>query len=52
MRPALRYIRSTASLDALTILRLDEALLRGATGGWLAVHDGVAAPAVVLGVSG
>ena len=52
MRPTLRYVRTAASLDAFTILRLDEALLRGAAGGWLAVHDGVKDAAVVLGVSG
>ena len=50
--PILRYVRTTRALDALTILRLDEALLRGAGGGWLAVHDGVADAAVVLGISG
>ena len=50
-RPSLRLLR-TRGLEALTVLRLDEALLRASGEGWLCVHDGVAAPAIVLGISG
>ena len=49
--PVLRLIR-TARLDILTQLHLEEALFRHTSHDWLLVNDGVATPAVVLGISG
>ena len=51
MRPPLRLVRS-AGLDILSLLRLEEAALRAGDGAWAFLCDGVAEPAVVLGVSG
>lgn len=50
-RPLLRLLR----LDRVPILdqlRLEEALLRSSSGNWAVLNRGVAAPAVVMGVSG
>lgn len=38
--------------DILTQLHLEEALFRGTTSNWLVIHDGVASPSIVLGISG
>ena len=49
--PVLHLIR-TARLDILTQLHLEESLFRHTSHDWLLVNDGVATPAVVLGISG
>jgi hypothetical protein len=50
----LRLVRSPTPLCILRHLRLEEAALRAAPAdsAWAFVTDGVAAPALVLGVSG
>ena len=52
--PSLRPLRVVLSsqISALRALRLDEALLRAASGAWLVVHDGVEPEAIVVGLSG
>ena len=49
--PPLRVVLSSR-VSALRALRLDEALLRAASGAWLVVHDGVEPEAIVVGLSG
>jgi hypothetical protein len=49
--PPLRVVLSS-QISALRALRLDEALLRAASGAWLVVHDGVEPEAIVVGLSG
>lgn len=51
MTRTVRLVR-TSGLCILRQLRLEEALLRADAGSWCLVHDGVARPAAVLGLSG
>jgi len=53
-RRLLRFVLSPHPVPILRHLRLEEAALRAAPDGsaWAFVSDGVAAPALVLGVSG
>lgn len=48
----LLHLIKTSRLDILTQLHLEESLFRSTSKNWLLVNDGVATPAVVLGISG